>query len=132
MLGLRFLLALLGANSEAGFAQFVRGVSDPFFAPFRGIVGSPSLGGDGTLALPIIVALVAYAVLHMAINRALRMVVGGRYLDRLVRTADGWRIAHRRYVMDWNETEPSTMDADGRFARFTARGARWPDDASYD
>ncbi|WP_439533796.1 nuclear transport factor 2 family protein [Polymorphobacter sp.] len=61
---------------------------------------------------------------------ALRMLVGGRYLDRLVRTGDGWRIAHRRYVMDWNETEPSTMQTDGRFARFTTLGSRSPDDPS--
>ncbi len=61
----------------------------------------------------------------------LRMVVGGRYLDRLARTPDGWRIASRRYVMDWNETEPSTMQVgEGRFARFTALGARAPHDPS--
>lgn len=61
----------------------------------------------------------------------LRMVVGGRYLDRLVRTGSGWRIAARRYVMDWNETEPSTMQAgEGRFARFTTLGARAPLDPS--
>jgi len=30
-------------------------------------------------------------------------VVGGRYEDRLIRTADGWRIAHRDLVMMWTE-----------------------------
>lgn len=30
-------------------------------------------------------------------------VVGGRYEDRMVRTADGWRIAHRGLVMMWTE-----------------------------
>ncbi|GAA4809926.1 nuclear transport factor 2 family protein [Sphingosinicella ginsenosidimutans] len=60
-----------------------------------------------------------------------RMVVGGRYLDRLIRTEAGWRIEHRRYVMDWNETETSTMETEGRFARFTRVGLRAPDDASY-
>lgn len=73
VLGLRFLLALLGANSEAGFAQFVRGVSEPFLAPFRGIVPSPTLEGGYTLALPVLVAVVAYALLHAAINGLLRM-----------------------------------------------------------
>lgn len=29
--------------------------------------------------------------------------VGGRYEDRLVRTADGWRIAHRDLVMMWTD-----------------------------
>ena len=30
-------------------------------------------------------------------------VVAGRYVDRLVRTADGWRIAHRDLVVMWTE-----------------------------
>jgi len=30
-------------------------------------------------------------------------VVGGRYEDRLVRTAEGWRIAHRDLIMMWTE-----------------------------
>lgn len=61
-----------------------------------------------------------------------RMIVGGRYLDELERTAQGWRIRRRRYVMDWNETEPSTaLFGKGRFARFTALGGRHPDDPLY-
>ncbi len=28
--------------------------------------------------------------------------IGGRYLDRHIRTDAGWRIAHRTYVLDWN------------------------------
>jgi hypothetical protein len=28
-------------------------------------------------------------------------VVAGRYEDRLVRTADGWRIAHRELITMW-------------------------------
>ncbi|HKY82391.1 MAG TPA: nuclear transport factor 2 family protein [Sphingobium sp.] len=61
-----------------------------------------------------------------------RMIVGGRYLDVLERTAQGWKIRRRRYVMDWNETEPSTaMFGEGRFARFTSLGGRYPDDPLY-
>jgi ketosteroid isomerase-like protein len=30
-------------------------------------------------------------------------VIGGRYEDRLVRTPNGWRIAHRDLVMMWTE-----------------------------
>lgn len=74
VLALRGLLALMAANPSSGFTQFVRTISQPFYAPFAGIVPSPSAEGGYTVALPIIVALAAYAVLHMAINRALRMV----------------------------------------------------------
>jgi uncharacterized protein YggT (Ycf19 family) len=75
VLGIRALLALLAASSRSGFVQFIRTVSDPFYAPFKGIVSSPAAEGGYTLALPILVALVSYVVLHVAINRALRMVV---------------------------------------------------------
>jgi YGGT family len=74
LLGLRALLALMAANSASGFVRFIRSVSDPFYVPFKGIVSSPTAEGGYTLALPILVALVAYVVLHVAINRALRMV----------------------------------------------------------
>lgn len=74
VLGLRALLALMAANSGSGFVQFIRAVSDPFYLPFKGIVSSPTAEGGYTLALPILVALIAYVVLHVAINRALRMV----------------------------------------------------------
>ena len=61
-----------------------------------------------------------------------RMIVGGRYLDALVRTSDGWKIRLRRYVMDWNETDPSTaLFGQGRFARFTLVGGRFPVDPLY-
>lgn len=60
-----------------------------------------------------------------------RMIVGGRYLDRLVRTAQGWRIAARTYVIDWNENDASSCRFDGPFARFATVGARHPEDALY-
>ena len=74
LLGMRFLLALMAARSSAGFVQFVVAISDPFYAPFRGIVASPQAGGGHTLMLPIIVAIIAYALLHLGINGLLRML----------------------------------------------------------
>ncbi|NLR73189.1 nuclear transport factor 2 family protein [Novosphingobium sp. ERN07] len=63
---------------------------------------------------------------------ATAMIVGGRYLDQLERTAAGWRISQRRYVMDWNETHPSNCElGKGRFARFSTIGGRAPHDLSY-
>ena len=73
LLGLRFLLALMAARSSAGFVQFIVTVSNPFYLPFRGIVASPQTDGGHTLMLPIVVAIIAYAVLHLAINGLLRM-----------------------------------------------------------
>jgi hypothetical protein len=74
LLGMRFLLALLAARSSAGFVQFIVTVTNPFYSPFRGIVASPSTNQGHTLMLPIVVAIIAYLLLHLAINGLLRMV----------------------------------------------------------
>jgi uncharacterized membrane protein len=73
LLGMRFLLALLAARSSAGFVQFIVAVSNPFYAPFRGIVASPSTDSGHTLMLPLVVAIIAYVLLHLGINGLLRM-----------------------------------------------------------
>ena len=73
LLGMRFLLALLAARSTAGFVQFIVTVSNPFYLPFRGIVASPSTDGGHTLLLPIVIAIISYALLHLGINALLRM-----------------------------------------------------------
>lgn len=74
LLGMRFLLALLAARSSAGFVQFIVAVTNPFYAPFRGIVASPRTDEGHTLLLPIVVAILAYVILHLAINGLLRML----------------------------------------------------------
>ena len=74
LLGMRFLLALLAARSSAGFVQFIVTVTNPFYAPFRGIVASPRTDEGHTLLLPIVVAIIAYVLLHLAINGLLRML----------------------------------------------------------
>ena len=73
LLGLRFLLALLAANSKAGFVQFIVTVTAPFYEPFRGIVASPRTDGGHTLMLPLVIAFIVYLLLHLAINGLLRM-----------------------------------------------------------
>jgi hypothetical protein len=74
LLGMRFLLALLAARSSAGFVRFIVLATNPFYAPFRGIVASPSAEGGHTLLLPIVVALVAYLLLHLGIIGLLRLL----------------------------------------------------------
>ena len=74
LLGMRFLLALLAARSSAGFVQFIVTVTNPFYAPFKGIVDSPRTDQGHTLLLPIVVAIIAYVLLHLAINGLLRML----------------------------------------------------------
>jgi hypothetical protein len=74
LLGMRFLLALLAARSGAGFVRFIVAVTDPFYRPFRGIVGSPSTDGGHTLLMPLVIAIIVYALLHLGINGLLRII----------------------------------------------------------
>lgn len=61
----------------------------------------------------------------------IEIVVGGRYLDRLVKQAGVWRIAERLYIMDWNRSGPATMQlSGGLFDGLNRRGGRGVDDPS--
>ena len=73
LLTMRFLLELFAAKENAGFFKFIKSATGIFYAPFQGIVPSPSEGGI-TLALPIVIAIVAYMLLHLAINYFLRIL----------------------------------------------------------
>ena len=53
----------------------------------------------------------AQHVRHAAVGGA-NYLVGGRYEDRLVRTADGWRIAHRTLVVMWTDGNVAVAHAD--------------------
>lgn len=74
LLAIRFLLSLIAARSSAGFVQFIVSITSPFYAPFKNIVSSPRTDDGHTLLLPILVAMGAYLVLHLAIKGVLRLV----------------------------------------------------------
>lgn len=74
LLAIRLLLELFAARESAGFFRFIKSVTDPVYSPFRGLVPSPTTPEGFTLALPIIVAIVVYMLLHLAINGLLRMM----------------------------------------------------------
>jgi YGGT family. len=73
LLIVRFLLELFAAREGNTFVQFLKSISGPFFSPFRGIVASPTTPEGFTLALPIVIAIVVYMLLHLAINGLLRI-----------------------------------------------------------
>jgi uncharacterized protein YggT (Ycf19 family) len=75
LLAIRLMLALFAANNNAGFVQLIKNITDPLYAPFKGIVPSLTAEGGFTLALPIVVAIVVYMMLHLAINGLLRIFV---------------------------------------------------------
>jgi len=73
LLAIRLLLELFNAREGVSFFRFIRSVTDIFYWPFRGIVPSLSTPEGFSLELSIVVALVVYALLHMAINGLLRI-----------------------------------------------------------
>jgi len=74
LLAVRLLLALMAARPGAGFVQLIYSVTDPLYRPFRGIVASPTAEGGYTLALPIVIAIIVYALAHAGINGLLRLL----------------------------------------------------------
>ena len=74
LLALRFLLALMAARSSAGFVRFIVAVTNPFYAPFKGIVASPSTDSGHTLMMPLVIAIIVYILLHLGINGLLRIM----------------------------------------------------------
>ncbi|MCB1025272.1 MAG: hypothetical protein KDB79_12825 [Acidobacteria bacterium] len=73
LLMIRLLLELFAARESAGFVQFIKSSTNFLYKPFAGIVPSPAVEGGFTLALPIVLAIVVYALLHLAINGLLRI-----------------------------------------------------------
>ena len=55
----------------------------------------------------------------------------GRYLDRMEKRGDVWKIMHRQVVMDWNQNAVATAVLEGPPFAGLARGARHPDDPLY-
>jgi uncharacterized protein YggT (Ycf19 family) len=76
VLAIRFILTLMGASESAGFVRIIHAVSDPFYAPFRGLAASPAAVQAADFSL--IAALLAYLLLHVAVRGLLRLLAGGR------------------------------------------------------
>jgi uncharacterized protein YggT (Ycf19 family) len=72
IVALATVLEAIGARESAGFKQFVDMLAWPFVAPFRGIMNDPAVGSFRFM-LSYVVALVAYVLLHAAINGLLRI-----------------------------------------------------------
>lgn len=73
LLTVRLLLALMAARESAGFVKFIYSITDPLYAPFRGIVPSPRTEDGFTLALPIVIAIIVYLLVHLGITGILRI-----------------------------------------------------------
>jgi uncharacterized protein YggT (Ycf19 family) len=73
LITIRFLLRLFAANPNAGFAQFIYGVTGPMLAPFYGLFATPQFEGS-VLETTSIVAMVVYALIAWLIIRAMWLI----------------------------------------------------------
>src|SRR5581483_12087859 len=72
---IRFILRLLGANAEAGFASFIYRISNPLVAPFLGLFGAPQINGM-VLELEALVAIVVYGLVAWGLAKLAWLLLG--------------------------------------------------------
>ena len=75
LIGIRFVLLLLGANPDAGFTSFIYGVTGPLVAPFEGMFGAPDTG-TGVVDPASLVAIVVYALRGWLITKLVWLALG--------------------------------------------------------
>jgi YGGT family protein len=73
LLAVRFVLEVLRARRDAGFVEFIRDLTNFFYAPFNGIVPTDTVDGV-RVVWPLVVAVVAYGLLHALVRRLLRLL----------------------------------------------------------
>jgi hypothetical protein len=71
LLALRFVLALLGANPNNGFANFIYDVSHPFVSPFFSLFGYHLSYGVSRFEIYTLVAMAIYALIAWGITKLL-------------------------------------------------------------
>ena len=87
LLLVRLVLEFINASRTSAFFEFILSVTEPFFAPFRGIVGNTSLYGSHRIVWPIVIAIGAYIIAHAVIRSLLSLIsFGMRRSDSFVAT----------------------------------------------
>ena len=80
LLAIRFVLAMTGANPDAGFAELIYSVTAPFRAPFAGLFGAPityeGAVTTGRIEFETLVAMVVIALLAWAITKVFALMLG--------------------------------------------------------
>jgi len=87
LLGLRFMLKLIAANPDSGFAVFIYGITGPFVAPFTGLVGTPASRGT-ILEVTTLIGMAVYALFFWIVVRVIRIAAdrpSARTVTRSVR-----------------------------------------------
>lgn len=78
LIALRFVLLVLGANPDNGFASFIFALSGIFVGPFRGIFGREPQSAGSYFETASLIAIAVYLLLGWIINRVLTLVMAPR------------------------------------------------------
>jgi uncharacterized membrane protein len=73
LLGFRFILALLGANSSNGFANFIYKTSHPFVSPFFSLFSYKQSYGVSHFEIYTLIAMVVYAIVAWGIVKLVNL-----------------------------------------------------------
>ncbi|PKQ16416.1 MAG: hypothetical protein CVT67_04610 [Actinobacteria bacterium HGW-Actinobacteria-7] len=84
LIAIRFTLKMLGANSKAGFAQLVYGVSDVFIAPFSTLFGTQRVEA-AVFEWSALFAIAIYALIAWGIVSLIRAVVPREHAQTIER-----------------------------------------------
>jgi hypothetical protein len=76
LLAVRFVLEVLRARRDVGFVEFIRDLTNFFYAPFNGIVPTDTVDGV-RVVWPLVIAVVAYSLLHVLVRGLLRLLARG-------------------------------------------------------
>jgi uncharacterized membrane protein len=85
LLALRFVLKLIGANPNSGFAVFMYGLTGVFTAPFTGLV-STWVSGETVLEVTTLIAMAIYALLFWGVVRLIPILTDRARARTVTRT----------------------------------------------
>ena len=68
---------------------------------------------------------------HLLMGAGEELMFSGRYLDRLDKRGQQWKISHRQVVMDWSRRLPVSDERDGDAFAALAKGSHGESDPLY-
>lgn len=74
LIAIRFLLRLVGANPNNGFAEFISRITRPFMLPFITLTATPS-AGPMVVDIPALIAIVVYSLLAWVIVKLIWLLL---------------------------------------------------------
>jgi uncharacterized membrane protein len=87
LLAFRFVLRLIAANPNSGFAVLMYGITGLFVWPFYGLIATPTSGGSA-LELTTLIAMAVYAMIFWGFAYVIRLIgdrPGARSFTRTTR-----------------------------------------------